>query len=70
MAIAKRYGYNGICFKKMREAVCYSIDNAQKGDVILFSPGCASFDEFSSYKERGEVFKQIINEKFGCRGEN
>lgn len=35
---------------------------AKKGDTVLLSPACASFDEFSSYAERGEYFCKIIEE--------
>ncbi|HDP69389.1 MAG TPA: UDP-N-acetylmuramoyl-L-alanine--D-glutamate ligase [Actinobacteria bacterium] len=33
---------------------------SKNGDVVLLSPACASFDMFSDYKERGEVFRKAV----------
>ena len=33
---------------------------AQEGDIILFSPACASFDMFRNFEERGEAFREIV----------
>ncbi len=44
----------------LEEAVEQAFKEAQEGDVILFSPGCASFDMFTDYKERGERFKKAV----------
>ncbi len=44
----------------MKEAVGIAYRHASPGYVVLLSPGCASFDEFRDYKERGCVFKETI----------
>ncbi len=51
-----------IVAESFRDAVVYAKSQAVSGDVVLLSPMCASFDEFSSYKERGETFKNIVKE--------
>jgi len=44
----------------MQEAVEKARLLAQSGDVVLLSPGCASFDWFSSYEERGNAFRAAV----------
>lgn len=34
---------------------------AQPGDIILLSPGCASMDHFDNYRQRGKHFKQLVS---------
>ncbi len=46
--------------KGMEEAVRIAYTEAVSGDVVLLSPACASFDIFSNYEERGEVFKRAV----------
>jgi UDP-N-acetylmuramoylalanine--D-glutamate ligase len=44
----------------LEEAVRLAYEGASKGDVILLSPACSSFDMFQDYKERGKVFKDAV----------
>jgi len=44
----------------MDDAVRRSAQRARRGDVVLLSPACASFDWFRNYEHRGEEFKQLV----------
>ncbi|MEO6668423.1 MAG: UDP-N-acetylmuramoyl-L-alanine--D-glutamate ligase [Ferruginibacter sp.] len=43
-----------------KEAVQAGFHFANKGDVVLLSPACASFDLFKNYEDRGNQFKQAV----------
>lgn len=45
----------------LEEALRKARENARCGDVILFSPGCASFDQFENFEQRGNRFIEIVN---------
>ncbi|MEX0685192.1 MAG: UDP-N-acetylmuramoyl-L-alanine--D-glutamate ligase [Balneolales bacterium] len=45
----------------MEEAVSKASVSAKKGDVVLLSPACASFDMFENYEDRGSTFKSLVN---------
>ena len=44
----------------MFDAVNMSAHIAEKGDTVLLSPACASFDLFENYEDRGNQFKQVV----------
>jgi UDP-N-acetylmuramoylalanine--D-glutamate ligase len=44
------------------EAVKAAFHLASKGDVVLLSPACASFDLFSNYEDRGKQFKEAVKQ--------
>ena len=44
------------------EAVHAAYHFADKGDVVLLSPACASFDLFKNYEDRGNQFKQVVKD--------
>lgn len=46
--------------KDLEEAVFLAYEGAKSGEVILLSPACSSFDMFRDYKERGQIFKEIV----------
>ena len=45
----------------LEEAVALAHRKARRGEVVLLSPACSSFDMFKDYKERGKVFKEAVH---------
>lgn len=59
---AKEHGFANIIFADtLEDAVKISFEQANEGDAILLSPACASWDMFKSYEERGQLFKEYVN---------
>ena len=52
----KKYGRVG----NQEEAIRLAIRNASKGDTVLLSPACASFDQYRDFEERGELFEKEV----------
>ncbi|MFO7819712.1 MAG: UDP-N-acetylmuramoyl-L-alanine--D-glutamate ligase [Halanaerobacter sp.] len=62
----KKLGYTNLLHvESIKEAVQEASSLAQKNDVVLLSPACASWDMFNSYKERGNLFKAAVDELRG-----
>ena len=52
----------------MRDAVRACDRIAQVGDTVLFAPACASWDQFASYSQRGDVFREAVTDVVGGKG--
>lgn len=60
---AQEMGINQILqASNLQEALKEAVKKAQKNDIVLLSPACSSFDQFSSYEERGQLFKEWVRE--------
>lgn len=46
----------------LKSALEVAHSNAQPGDIVLLSPGCASFDQFENFEHRGNVFRRLVQE--------
>jgi len=47
--------------RTLQDAVQLASKRAQRGDVVLLSPACASFDMFKDFEDRGRQFKEAVN---------
>jgi len=48
-----------------RTAVAWAVEHSLAGDVILLSPGCASYDWFRNFVDRGDQFCLLVDEQLG-----
>ncbi len=45
----------------LKEATIEAYEDASRGDVVLFSPACASWDQYDNFEIRGKEFKDTVN---------
>ena len=50
--------------EKFEQAINSAIDLAERGDSVLMSPGCSSYDQFKNFEERGNFFKSIVERRY------
>ncbi|MBR3362519.1 MAG: UDP-N-acetylmuramoyl-L-alanine--D-glutamate ligase [Bacilli bacterium] len=58
---AKKNNIDVYVVDDIKEATKKAYEISKKGDTILLSPACASWDQFNSFEERGDAFKEVIN---------
>ena len=59
--LAKEYNINFELCKNLKDAIIKIDKNLQENEVAMLSPAAASLDEFSSYAQRGDEFKEAVN---------
>lgn len=60
---ARRLGFTDtVLVDTFEEAVDVCVKNAVPGDAVLLSPACASWGMFKNYEERGDKFKELVNQ--------
>ena len=63
--IAEALAREGVRFRHsidLERAVAEAHADAERGEVVLLSPACASYDQFESFEERGARFRQLVEE--------
>ena len=60
---AKKYGFMDVVFADdLKQAVEIAAREAESGDAVLLSPACASWGMFDNYEQRGDMFKEYVNQ--------
>lgn len=60
---ASKYGFTDVLYANdLKEAVDIAAAEAQSGEAVLLSPACASWGMFDNYEQRGDMFKEFVNQ--------
>lgn len=60
---AQQHGFTDFVFANdLKEAVSLCAEIAKPGEAVLLSPACASWGMFDNYEQRGDLFKEYVNE--------
>lgn len=60
---AAKYGFTDVAVAKdLKEAVAICAKEAEPGEAVLLSPACASWGMFDNYEQRGDMFKEYVNQ--------
>ena len=46
----------------LEQALLLAARNAHRGEIVLLSPACASFDQFDNFEQRGEAFRTLVED--------
>lgn len=63
--LVEKAGEKGRLAGTLDIAVEMASQAVRDGDTVLLAPGCASFDQFDSYQERGERFEELVRDRMG-----
>jgi UDP-N-acetylmuramoylalanine--D-glutamate ligase len=64
-SLVEAAGGRGYLAGTLERAVELATELSEPGDTVLLAPGCASFDQFSSYQERGDRFSELARQITG-----
>ena len=60
---AEKLGFKDVVLADtFEEAFSLCVEMAAPGDAVLLSPACASWGMFKNYEERGDKFKELVNQ--------
>ncbi len=60
---AAKHGFTDVIFaENLKEAVAICAKEAEPGEAVLLSPACASWGQFDNYEQRGDMFKEYVNQ--------